>query len=98
MNDTPTNRQAPLVLAEERVARQGLRMTYRLSLREPNRIYSISVFSDGDGCTEEVGSDLFRATAFYRAVRDGFVTPCALSEVLADLRVEEGAKILEEIL
>ncbi|MBR3894496.1 MAG: hypothetical protein IKJ35_05050 [Clostridia bacterium] len=83
-NQTPS----PLVLVEERVARQGLRMTYRLLLCEPfqDGIYAISVFSDEDIRTAETGTDLLRATDFYRAVRDGFVTPCTLCDVLADLK------------
>ncbi len=80
-----------IILAEESITCQGLQLTYRLLLHEPHRarIYCISVFSDEEECTEAVGGDLLRATAFYRTVCEGFVTPCTLSDVLCDLRLGE---------
>ena len=87
---TPNSVQPPLVLAEKRAFRHGLQMTYRLSLilGANGRAYLLSVASDTDICTEAVGGDLMHAAALYQAVSEGFVTPCTLSDVLADLNLQ----------
>lgn len=91
MNHSTQNQmQQPLVLAEKCAFRHGLQMTYRLSLTvtADGREYLLSVSSGADSCTEAVGGDLLHAAALYQAVSEGFVTPCTLSDILADLNLQ----------
>ncbi|MBQ7347457.1 MAG: hypothetical protein IJW55_05820 [Clostridia bacterium] len=84
-------KQETLTLAEETAFCAGLCVTYRLtSSTDPSdRTFYLSVLADKDACTASVGNDLMRATSIFRAVIQGFVTPCTLPDVLSDLQIAQ---------
>ncbi|MBO5897810.1 MAG: hypothetical protein J6R04_02240 [Clostridia bacterium] len=49
-------------------------------------LYLISVRLGSERCTAILpATSLAQARAFYRAIRDGLVTPCTLSDVVSEL-------------
>lgn len=57
----------------------------RVRVRD-EELYLISVRLGSERCTAILpATSLTQARAFYRAIRDGLVTPCTLSDVVSEL-------------
>ena len=77
-----------IALCEDHVYFGGMQLTYRLLLA-PGEVlhrYSISVSLGEETCEAEAGNDLLRALGHYQRIREGIVTPCALEDVMQELR------------
>ena len=61
-------------------------LRYRVLRNE--RGYVIEVRYDGERAAAFAGADLFRAASAYQKIVRGAVTPCTLTDVLADLSAE----------
>ena len=73
----------------EETARRGEGMTFTYCLRWNGResapSFYASVLSESDRATAWLGNDPDFAKDCYRRIRDGFVTPCTLQEIVDDL-------------
>jgi hypothetical protein len=47
--------------------------------------YFISISLEGETCEAEAGNDLIHALGHYRRIREGYVTPCGLDDVMQEL-------------
>ena len=77
-----------ITLCEDHVYFGGMQLTYRLLLLpgEVMHDYSISISLGKETCEAEAGSDLLLAIEHYQRIREGRVTPCALDDVMQELR------------
>lgn len=76
-----------IVLCQDHVYFGGMQLVYRFSVlagEEVNR-YLISVSLEKETCEADAGGDLSRALGHYHRVRDGYVTPCGLDDVMHEL-------------
>ena len=75
------------ILADETILYGGMLLRYRLIDTEDAAGRFHLIAANGAECAKiSVGDDICFAADCYRSVRDGRVTPCALEEVVADLR------------
>ena len=82
--DTAKERQEEKVLlVSDTVKIKGLRPRYYLWRDAGN--YRVEVQLGREWAVEDLGEDLTLAVDCYRALRKGGVTPCALSDVVAEL-------------
>ena len=79
-----------MLLAEDHVHFGGMNLFYRLRVigGDVQNRFSISISMLNESAEEEVGNDIENALRIYRRMIDGAVTPCALSDVISDLRYE----------
>lgn len=76
------------ILASETVACDGMSVRYRLIDAEGDSTrFRVSAASGSECAEAPVGNDVCFAADCFRSVRDGFVTPCTLGEVIEDLSV-----------
>ena len=77
-----------ITLYEDHVYFGGMQLTYRLLLLpgEVMNDYSISISLGKETCEAEAGNDLLLAIEHYQRIREGRVTPCALDDVMQELR------------
>ena len=77
-----------IALCEDHVYFGGMQLTYRLLLipGEVAHQYSISISLGEETCEAEAGGDLARALKHYQRIREGYVTPCGLDDVMQELR------------
>ncbi len=81
-------------IEESRCEACGLVMTYRLRWNghETAPSFYATVISETDRATVWLGSDPDFARDCYRQIRDGFVTPCTLQDVVDDLTWEHAQR------
>lgn len=81
------------ILIEETVFYEGLQL-HDLFWQDLSTLqFHISVACGTETAQAALGTDPAFAARCYQAIRDGGVTPCTLSEVVSDLKVEnENAK------
>ena len=48
--------------------------------------YTISFSLEKETCRADAGNDLSRALEHYQRIREGYVTPCGLDDVMQELR------------
>ena len=84
--EKPT-RNKMIVLCHDHVYFGGMQLTYLFSVlpNEGMNRYFISISLGEETVEREVGSDLLRALGDYRRIREGYVTPCALDDVMQEL-------------
>ena len=83
--DTAKERQSEKeLLVRDTVTVAGLRPRYYLWRDAGN--YRVEVQLGREWAEENLGEDLILAVDCYRAIRKGGVTPCALSDVVEELR------------
>ena len=77
----------PIVLCHDHVYFGGMQLTYLFSVipKEAMNRYFISISLGEEICEADAGSDLTHALGYYLRVRDGYVTPCALDDVMQEL-------------
>ena len=77
-----------IALCEDHVYFGGMQLIYRLLLIPGETVhrYSISVSLSEETCEADVGSELSRALGYYQRIREGYVTPCGLDDVMQELR------------
>ena len=82
----PTHNKA-IVLCHDHVYFGGMQLSYLFSVlpEEGMNRYFISISLGEETCEAEVGSDLVRALGHYRRIREGYVTPCGLDDVMQEL-------------
>ncbi len=80
--------QRAIVLCEDHVYFGGMQLTYRFLLLQGEVMhrYSISISLGEETCEAEAGSDLMCALEHYRRIREGYVTPCGLDDVMQELQ------------
>ena len=83
---TPINLHT-ITLCEDHVYFGGMQLTYRLLLLpgEVMHRYFISISLGEETCEAEAGNDLSRALGHYQRIREGYVTPCGLDDVMQEL-------------
>ena len=76
-----------VVLCHDHVYFGGMQLTYLFSVLPGEVInrYFITISLGEETHEAEVGSDLVRALGHYRRIREGYVTPCGLDEVMQEL-------------
>ncbi len=77
-----------IVLCHDHVYFGGMQLSYLFSVlpgEEMNR-YFISISLGEETCEAEAGNDLVRALGHYRRIREGYVTPCGLDDVMQELQ------------
>ena len=91
-------KKSTVLLMEDHVCFGGMNLFYRLSVLEDGlrHRFLISVSLLNEYAEEAVGEDLERALRIYRKVTKGAVTPCALCDVLTDLRMD-GKKVKKSL-
>lgn len=84
--EKPT-RNKTIVLCHDHVYFGGMQLTYLFSVlpNEGMNRYFISISLGEETVEREVGNDLVRALGDYRRIREGYVTPCALDDVMQEL-------------
>jgi hypothetical protein len=82
-----SNHQQTIVLCHDHVYFGGMQLTYRFLVLpgEEMHRYFISISLEGETCEAEAGSDLIHALGHYRRIREGYVTPCGLDDVMQEL-------------
>ena len=82
-----SNHQQTIVLCHDHVYFGGMQLTYRFSVLpgEVMHRYFISISLEGETCEAEAGNDLIPALGHYRRIREGYVTPCGLDDVMQEL-------------
>jgi hypothetical protein len=77
-----------IVLCYDHVYFGGMQLTYLFSVLpgEGENRYFISISLGEETCEADAGSDLVRALEYYLRIREGYVTPCGLDDVMQDLR------------
>ena len=81
-------RKESIVLCEDHVYFGGMQLTYRFSVLpgEMMHRYIISILLENETCEADAGNDLVSALSYYRCIREGYVTPCALDDVMQELQ------------
>ena len=82
-----SNHQQTIVLCHDHVYFGGMQLTYRFSVL-PGEVlhrYFISISLEGETCEADAGNDLIHALGHYRRIREGYVTPCGLDDVMQEL-------------
>ena len=76
------------LLARSCAARGGLFVEYRLeqTVSATESGYYLTLFGAGDFGRISVGEDLLFAVECYRTAVQGCVTPCAIADIVSDLR------------
>jgi hypothetical protein len=82
-----SNHQQTIVLCHDHVYFGGMQLTYRFSVLPGEMVhrYFISISLEGETCEAEAGNDLIHALGHYRRIREGYVTPCGLDDVMQEL-------------
>ena len=82
-----SNHQQTIVLCHDHVYFGGMQLTYRFSVLPGEVVhrYFISISLEGETCEAEAGDDLIHALGHYRRIREGYVTPCGLDDVMQEL-------------
>ena len=82
-----SNHQQTIVLCHDHVYFGGMQLTYRFSVLPGEVVhrYFISISLEGETCEAEAGNDLIHALGHYRRIREGYVTPCGLDDVMQEL-------------
>ena len=84
MNTTKERQDEKVLLVSDTVKVKGYRPRYYLWRDAGN--YRVEVQLGREWAEEDLGGDLTFAADCYRAIRKGGVTPCALSDVVEELR------------
>ena len=79
--------QQTIVLCQDHAYFGGMQLTYRFSVLPGELLhrYFISVSLEDETNEAEAGNDLASALRHYLRIREGYVTPCALDDVMQDL-------------
>ena len=82
-----TIQQQAIVLCEDHVYFGGMQLTYRFSVLpgEVMHRYLIGISLGNETNEAEAGNDLACALGHYRCIREGYVTPCGLDDVMQEL-------------
>lgn len=87
MNTDLSNEHKTILLAQETVSFGGMLLDYRLvACQSPSERFRICVASGDERVESVIGNDLEAALRTYRTVLQGRVTPCALEDVMYDLK------------
>lgn len=82
-----TIQKQTILLCHDHVYFGGMQLTYRFWVLpgEVMNRYFISISLGEETNEAEAGSDLVRALGNYRRIREGYVTPCGLDDVMQEL-------------
>lgn len=87
MNNEHTNDTKAVVVAQETVSFGGMLLDYRLlACQSPTERFRICITSGSERVESVIGSDIEFALRAYRMILQGRVTPCALEDVMYDLK------------
>ena len=88
MEQTKQSSNTYPILLEEHIYFGGMNLTYQLKVHIGNTVnrYRIRIIKDSESEEAELGTDLLSAIQYYRRIVHGTVTPCALQDVLQELR------------